>query len=62
MQNMQYLASERTRSHLELAAELRQARKLQDLNRATRQEQRAERRLVEAWRRSAQVKRALEVQ
>jgi hypothetical protein len=62
MQNMQYLAHERTQSHLELAAELSQARKLRDLNRATRNEQRAERRLVEAWRRSAEVRRALEVQ
>ena len=60
MQPTLYLASERTRSNLELADQLRQARKLRDLRKATRNELRAERRLVEAWRRSAQVRRALE--
>ena len=46
----QELASERTRSHLELAAELRCGRRLRALSRARRAERKAERRMVEAWR------------
>lgn len=46
----QELASERTRSHLELAEELRWARRLRALSKARRAERKAERRMVEAWR------------
>jgi hypothetical protein len=44
------LASERTRSHLELAEEIRWARRLRALSKARRAERKAERRMVEAWR------------
>jgi quinol monooxygenase YgiN len=50
MQLTQELASERTRSHLELAEEIRCARRLRALSRARRAERKAERRMVEAWR------------
>lgn len=45
----QELASERTRSHLELAQEIRWARRLRALSKARRAERKAERRMVEAW-------------
>jgi hypothetical protein len=44
------LASERTRSHLEAAEQIRHARRFRALSRARRAERKAERRLVEAWR------------
>ncbi|MBV9445063.1 MAG: hypothetical protein JO345_04095 [Streptosporangiaceae bacterium] len=44
------LASERIRSHLEHAKQIRSARKYRALSRARRTEQKAERRLIEAWR------------
>jgi hypothetical protein len=44
------LASERTRSHLENAEQIRNARRYRALSRARRAERKAERRLVEAWR------------
>jgi hypothetical protein len=46
----QELASERTRRHLELAEQIRFSRKFRALSRAKRNERKAERRLVEAWR------------
>lgn len=53
---MEQLVSERTRSHQELAEQLRHTRKDRRMRRATRIEHRAERRLVEAWRRAAQLR------
>jgi hypothetical protein len=50
VQLTQELASERTRSHLELAEEIRCVRRLRALSRARRAERKAERRMVEAWR------------
>ncbi len=44
------LASERIRNHLELARQLRCARRYRAVSRARRMERKAERRLVEAWR------------
>ena len=55
------LARERTRSHLEEAQRMRYARRLRALRRARRLESRAERRMVEAWRRSAELRGALEI-
>ena len=46
----QELASERTRSQLELAVERRCVRRLRALSRARRAEHKAERRMVQAWR------------
>jgi hypothetical protein len=50
---MQQLADERIRGHLELASRLRQSRQQRVLRRATRMEHKAERQLIEAWRRAA---------
>ena len=54
------LARERTRSNLEQAERLRYSRRLRLLRRARRLEHRAERRMVEAWRRTAELREALE--
>ena len=54
------LARERTRSYLEEAQRLRYARRLRALRRARRLEQRAERRMVAASRRTAELSMALE--
>jgi hypothetical protein len=50
---LEQLADERIRGHLELARRLRQSRRQRVLRRATRMEHKAERRLIEAWRRAA---------
>jgi hypothetical protein len=47
------IASERTRDNIELAEQLRASRRLRMLRRAQRTERKAERRLVAAWQRSA---------
>jgi len=54
------LARERTRSYLEEAERLRYSRRLRTLRRARRLEHRAERRMIEAWRRAAELRGALE--
>ena len=54
------LARERTRSRLQEAQQLRYSRRLRALRRASRLEVRAERRMVQAWRRSAEIRNALE--
>ena len=54
------LARERTRSYLEEAERLRYSRRLRTLRRARRLEYRAERRMVEAWRRAAELRGAVE--
>jgi hypothetical protein len=54
------LARERTRSRLQEAQQLRYSRRLRALRRASRLEHRAERRMVEAWRRAAELRSALE--
>jgi len=51
---------ERTRSRLQEAQQLRYARRLRALRRARRLEQRAERRMVVAWRRTAELRSTLE--
>ena len=55
------LARERTRGHLEEAQRLRYPRKLRALRRARRLESRAERRMVAAWRRAAELRSTLEI-
>jgi hypothetical protein len=55
------LARERTRSHLEEAQRMRYARKLRALRRARRLEGRAERRMVKARRRAAELRGVLEI-
>ena len=54
------LARERTRSRLQEAQQLRYTRRLRALRRASRLEVRAERRMVQAWRRAAEIRSALE--
>ena len=54
------LARERMRSRLQEAHQLRYTRRLRALRRASGFEHRAERRMVEAWRRSAELRSALE--
>ena len=54
------LARERTRSHLQQAEQLRYSRRLRTLRRALRLERRAERRMIEAWRRTAERHEAVE--
>ena len=54
------LARERMRSRLQEAQQLRYSRRLRALRRASRLEHRAERRMVDAWRRAAELRSALE--
>ena len=54
------LARERMRSRLQEAQQLRYTRRLRALRRASRLEVRAERRMVQAWRRAAEIRSALE--
>ena len=54
------LARERVRSRLQEAQQLRYSRRLRALRRASRLEHRAERRMIDAWRRSAELRNALE--
>ena len=54
------LAAERCRSKVALAEQMRLSRQLSALRRARRMEDKAERRMVEAWRRAAELRRMLE--
>jgi hypothetical protein len=55
------LARERTRSNLREAEQLRYSRRMRALRRANRVESRAERRMVDAWRRTSERRGALEM-
>jgi hypothetical protein len=52
------LVRQRTRSNMELARELHYSRTLRTLRRAERMERKAERRMLEAWRRAAELRAA----
>ena len=54
------LAAEQSRSTMERAERLRPSRRLLNLRRARRLERKAERRLIEAWRRAAELRGTLE--
>ena len=54
------LARERMRANLQQAEQLRYSRRMRSLRRASRLEHRAERRMVAAWRRTAELRGALE--
>ena len=54
------LATEESRSRIELAEKLRPSRHLLTLRRARRMEHKAERRMIEAWRRAAELRASLE--
>ena len=60
MYAMEQLASERSRGNQELAWRLRHSRRQRTLRRARRIEQKAERRLIRAWRRAAEVRTRIE--
>jgi hypothetical protein len=57
---LQLLASQRTRSSLEEAEQRRHGRRVLALRKARRLELKAERRMVEAWRRAAELRGAVE--
>jgi hypothetical protein len=59
MYAVEQLAAERARDHLELADQLRHARRQRALRRARRMEHKAERRVIEAWRRAAEIRTRL---
>ena len=54
------LATEESRRKIELAEQLRPSRRLLILRRARRMERKAERRMIEAWRRAAELRGTLE--
>jgi len=60
MHLVEELAAEQSRSKMALAEQLRPSRRLLTLRRARRMEYKAERRMVEAWRRAAELRGALE--
>ena len=60
MHVMSQIASQRSRDNIELAEQLRPARRLQTLRRADRMEVKAERRMFQAWSRAAKLRRGLE--
>ncbi len=60
MHAMEQLARERSRDNRELAERLRHSRRQRTLRRASRMEHRAERRLVDAWRRAAELRARLD--
>jgi hypothetical protein len=57
---IEQLAAERVRICLEQAGQERQAQRLRALHRAARKERTAERRLIQAWRRTAELRARLE--
>jgi hypothetical protein len=57
---MEQLAKERTRDNLELAEQLRYSRRLRTLRRASRMEHKAERRMIHARRRAAELRSGIE--
>jgi len=58
---VQELASERSRSRMDEAEQLRDSRRVRMLRRARRMERRAERRMIAAWRRAAELRDAVEL-
>jgi hypothetical protein len=60
MYAMERLASERARSNLEVAGRLRHSRRQRELRRARRMEQKAERRMIRAWRHAAEIRTRVE--
>ena len=60
MHLMEQLVSERTRDNIELAEQLRYSRRMRTLRRARRMEHKAERRMIRAWRRAAELRSGIE--
>jgi len=60
MHLIEELATESSRSRIRRAEQLRPTRRLLALRRARRMERKAERRMIEAWRRAAELRDMLE--
>jgi hypothetical protein len=60
MHLVEELATQESRSKIELAEQLRPSRRLLMLRRARRMEYKAERRMIKAWRRAAEIRSALD--
>ena len=60
MYQAEKLATVESRSKIELAEQLRPSRRLHTLRRARRMEHKAEHRMIEAWRRAAELRARLE--
>jgi len=60
MYQVEELASEHSRTAMEHAVQLRPTRRFLTLRRASRMERRAERRLLQAWRRAAELRATVE--
>jgi hypothetical protein len=60
MHLLEELATEASRGKIEMAEQLRPMRHLLTLRRARRKERRAERRMIEAWRRAAELRDTVE--
>jgi len=60
MHVMEQLAAERIRGNLELAQQLRHSRRQRTLRRARHIEHKAERRMIQAWRRAAELRTRIE--
>jgi hypothetical protein len=60
MHALEQLANERIRGNLEMAGRLRHSRRLRTLRRARRMEHKAERRMIQAWRRAAELRTRIE--
>jgi hypothetical protein len=60
MYAMEQLAGERARGNLEMARRIRHSRQQHALRRARRMEQKAERRMIRAWCRAAEVRTRIE--
>ena len=60
MHVMEQLASERIRSNLELAEQVRRSRRQRMLRQARRMEHKAERRMIQAWRHAAELRTRIE--
>jgi transposase InsO family protein len=61
MHALEQLANERIRDNLEMAGRLRHSRRLRTLRRARRMEHKAERRMIQAWRRAAELRTRIEL-
>jgi hypothetical protein len=60
MYQVEELATEHSRAALEQAVQLRHTRRFLTLRRARRMERKAERRMVEAWRRASEMRATVE--
>ena len=60
MHAIEQLASEQIRSNLDRAEQLRHARRHRTLRRARQMEHKAERRMIQAWRRAAELRSRIE--